>query len=340
MQYATLGRSGAVVSRFALGTMTFGSATGPEEASEQLDVYAAQGGTFVETADVYNEGAAERIVGSWLTRLGPAERSRVFLASKGRFPVGVDARDAGLSRRHLRRALDASLSRLGVDHIDLYQLHAWDPLTPLEESLDFLADAVQSGKISYGGLSNFTGWQISKAVDYARGRFPLISMQPQYNLLVREVEWEIIPACIDGGLGVLPWSPLGGGWLTGKYSRDERPTGSTRLGENPNATGMEAYDRRNTLDRTWNVVDTLSTIAESRGLSSAQIALAWLTAQPGVTSVILGARTVSQLSYNLSAADVSLDASELDLLKMASDPRPADYPYGESGIEQRSRSVS
>jgi aryl-alcohol dehydrogenase-like predicted oxidoreductase len=304
-----------------------------------VHTYFDHGGNLIETADIYNDGRAETIIGNVLRGLTERERSSLFIGSKGRFPVGVDPRDAGLSRRHLSRALDATLERLGVDHIDLYQLHAWDPITPLDESLDFLSDAVHTGKISYGGLSNFVGWQVSKAADYARGRFPLISMQPQYNLLVREVEYEIVPACIDAGLGLLPWSPLGGGWLTGKYGRDEPPAGVSRLGENPESTGMEAYHRRNHLAQTWEVIDVVRSLAEAHGVSMAQVSLAWVASRPGVSSVILGARTVDQLVDNLGAAELSLAPEEIAALDRVSDPRPADYPYGEPGVEQRSRTI-
>ena len=339
MHYTTLGRSGAVVSRLALGTMTFGATTDEADAREQLNLYSELGGTLIETADIYNAGAAETIIGGWLSDLDSVSRSRVFLASKGRFPVGVDPRDAGLSRRHLRRALDWSLTRLGVDHIDLYQLHAWDPLTPIDESIDFLNDAVAAGKISYGGLSNFTGWQIATAAGLAAGRFPLVSMQPQYNLLVREVEWEIIPASVNAGLGVLPWSPLGGGWLTGKYSKDARPQPETRLGDNPEGDGMEAWNRRSGLERTWAVVDALKSIAEDHQVLSPQIALAWLLAQPGITSVILGSRSVTQLGENLESINVILTPEDLALLNRVSDPGASDYPYGLPGIEQRTRTL-
>ncbi|MEV4603911.1 aldo/keto reductase [Amycolatopsis sp. NPDC049253] len=338
MKYTTLGRSGAVVSTCSLGTMTFGAETPAEVAHQQLDTYFEAGGTFVETADVYSGGEAERIIGDWLAKRSPAVRDNAFLAGKGRFPVGVEPRDAGLSRRHLSRALDASLRRLGCEHIDLYQLHAWDPLTPLEESLGFLEDAVRSGKISYGGLSNFTGWQIALAAAHARGRFPLISMQPQYSLLVREVEWEIVPACLATGLGVLPWSPLGGGWLTGKYRRDERPSGATRLGEDPNR-GVEAYDLRSTQERTWRTLDAVAAVANARGATMSQVSLAWLGAQPGVTSIVLGARTVEQLEDNLGAAGLELSEDELAILSEASNPGAAQYPYGPAGLEQRSRSL-
>lgn len=338
MKYTALGRSGAVVSVHALGTMTFGAETPPDVAHQQLDTFVAAGGTVIETADVYAGGASEQIVGGWLARKPARERADIFLAGKGRFPVGVEPRDAGLSRRHLSRALDDSLRRLGRDHIDLYQLHAWDPLTPLEESLGFLEDAVRSGKISYAGLSNFTGWQIALAASMAGGRLPLISMQPQYNLLVREVEWEIVPACEATGLGILPWSPLGGGWLTGKYRRDERPTGATRLGEDPNR-GVEAYDLRSSDERTWRTLAAVEAIAAQRGVSMSRVALAWLQAQPAVTSVVLGARTVEQLKDNLGAVDVELDDEELTRLNAASDPGASQYPYGPAGRDQRSRTV-
>ena len=181
-----------------------------------------------------------------------------MLATKGRFPMGDGHNDLGLSRRHLRRALEASLQPARVEHVDLYQVHAFDPLTPLDETLRFLDDAVTAGKIAYVGLSNYAGWQMQKIVDLAEhtGRVRPVTLQPQYNLLVREIEWEIVPACESTGLGLLPWSPLGGGWLTGKYTKDERPTGATRLGEDPNR-GVEAYDRRSSAQRTWDVIDAV-----------------------------------------------------------------------------------
>ncbi|MFT4213226.1 MAG: aldo/keto reductase [Microbacterium sp.] len=338
MRYRRLGRSGAVVSELALGTMTFGAETDAEGASAQLDAYVAAGGTLVETADVYAGGESERIVGRWLAARGGELRDGLFLAGKGRFPVGVAARDAGLSRRHLRRALDASLTRLGVDHLDLYQVHAWDPLTPLEETLGFLDDAVRSGKIGYAGLSNFTGWQIAQAAASVRGRFPLVSMQPQYNLLAREVEWEILPACEANGLGVLPWSPLAGGWLTGKYSRTSPPVGATRLGEDPER-GVEAYSARSREERTWRVLTALGEISAKHAQPMACIALAWLGTRPVVSSVILGARTAAQLKDNLASVDVRLDADDLRVLEIASDPQPSPWPYGAAGLEQRSRTV-
>ena len=339
MEYRTLGTSGAVVSTYALGTMTFGNETDEPGSHAQLDRYVEAGGNFIDTADVYTAGVSEDIVGRWLAK--SSARDSVVLATKGRFPTGDGPNDVGTSRRHLRRALDASLSRLGVDHIDLYQLHAWDPVTPLEETLSFLEDAVRAGKIAYGGLSNFTGWQLQKASDLIahRGWSPLVTLQPQYNLLVREIEWEIVPAAQENGLGLLPWSPLGGGWLTGKYSFDELPTGATRLGENPDR-GVESWHRRSQNQRVRDVVGAVREIAEARGISMAQVALAWLVDRPSITSVILGARTLEQLDDNLAAADLHLTADETDKLNQASDPGAADYPYGGPGTEQRDRPIS
>jgi aryl-alcohol dehydrogenase-like predicted oxidoreductase len=341
MQYRTLGRSGCAVSALALGTMTFGAETGEGGAHEQLDVFLEAGGTLIDTADVYTAGAAEEIIGRWLASRGDEVRDRVVLATKGRFPMGEEPNAHGTSRRHLRRALDASLSRLGVDHVDLYQLHAWDPVTPIEETLRFLDDAVRAGKVLYGGLSNFTGWQVQKTVDSAQ-RLSLavpVTLQPAYSLLNREIEWEIVPACLDNELGLLPWSPLGGGWLTGKYRRDQRPAGATRLGEDPDR-GIEAYARRSGTERTWDVLEAVQAVAESRKLTMAQVALAWLRDRPAVTSVILGARTTDQLRDNLGTADLVLPAEDEERLTTVSDPGAADYPYGPLGVEQRSRSVT
>ena len=338
MEIRTLGRSGLAVSTYALGTMTFGAETAQDAAHDQLDAFVAAGGTLVDTADVYSAGVSEEVVGRWLAARPADVRDQVVLATKGRFPMGSGPNDAGLSRRHLYRALDASLRRLGVEAVDLYQVHSWDPHTPIEETLRFLDDAVRAGKVHYVGLSNFTGWQLQKAVDVA-DRYGLarpVTLQPQYNLLAREIEWEIVPACLSEGLGLLPWSPLGGGWLTGKYARDQAPSGATRLGEDPER-GVEAYGRRSSVRRTWDVVDAVRGVAEGRGVTMAQVALAWLHDRPGMTSVILGARTLEQLHDNLGAAGLHLDAAETAALDAASDPGAADYPYGGPGVEQRSR---
>ena len=338
MEYRNLGRSGAVVSTYALGTMTFGTETDEPASHEQLDVFLEAGGTLIDTADVYSDGASEEIVGRWLDDRPSDVTDRVVLATKARFATGTDPNDIGLSRRHLTRALEESLSRLRVECVDLYQVHAWDPLTPLEETLGFFDDAIRAGKVRYPGLSNYTGWQVQKAVDVAEHRHLVrpVTMQPQYNLLAREIEWEIVPACLVNGLGLLPWSPLGGGWLTGKYTRDQRPTGATRLGEDPDR-GVEAYGKRSASERTWAVVDAVQSAAEATGKSMAVVALSWVHDRPGVSSVILGARTIEQLQDNLGAASVLLSLDETARLDAASDPAPADYPYGPAGREQRER---
>jgi aryl-alcohol dehydrogenase-like predicted oxidoreductase len=339
MEYRTLGGSGCAVSSLCLGTMTFGDETAEGVAHAQLDRFVEAGGTLVDTADVYSNGVSEQIIGSWFASRPAHVTEPVVLATKGRFGMDDSPNGAGLSARHLTRALDASLRRLGLDSVDLYQVHAYDALTPLEETLRTLDQFTRAGKIRYYGLSNFTGWQLTKAVHLARALniAPPVTLQPQYSLLAREIEWEIVPAALDAGMGLLPWSPLGGGWLSGKYRRDQRPSGDTRLGDDPNR-GMEAYDRRGT-ERTWNVIDAVQKVAEGRGVSMAEVALAWVTAQPAVTSTILGARTVLQLETNLRAAGLHLTAAETAALDAASDPHVADYPYGELGVEQRSRTL-
>jgi aryl-alcohol dehydrogenase (NADP+) len=341
MEYRMLGGSGCAVSSLCLGTMTFGVETDETGAHAQLDRFLEAGGTLVDTADVYGDGRSEEIIGRWFASRPPDLTEPVVLATKGRFSSSPpDAPNgAGLSARHLTRALDASLRRLGRDVVDLYQAHAYDPLTPLEETLRTLDGFVRAGKVRYWGLSNFTGWQLAKAVHLARALNAAapVTIQPQYSLLARETEWEIVPAALDAGLGVLPWSPLGGGWLSGKYRRDQRPAGATRLGEDP-SRGMEAYDRRGT-DRTWHVIDAVQKVAEDRGVSMAEVAIAWLTARPGVSSTILGARTTSQLEANLRASGLRLSPAETAALDAASDPHPADYPYGELGVDQRARTL-
>ncbi|HEY3506881.1 MAG TPA: aldo/keto reductase [Actinocatenispora sp.] len=339
MEFRTLGGTGTVVSTLCLGTMTFGNESTEEVSHAQLDRFVEVGGNFIDTANVYSRGVSEQIVGRWLANR-PGVRDQVVIATKGRFPMGDGKNDLGLSRVNLTRALDASLSRLGVEAVDLYQAHAFDALTPLEETLRFFDDAVTAGKIRYAGVSNFLGWQLQKAAlltDFLR-LTPIVTLQPQYNLLVRDIEFELVDVCRQENIGILPWSPLAGGWLTGKYRRDSTPTGATRLGEDPER-GMEAYAKRNADERTWRVVDAVRTVAEQRGVSMAQIALAWANDRPAVTSVILGARTVAQLDDNLAAAGLHLSDKETALLTDASAPIVADYPYGVGGVAQRSRTI-
>ena len=346
MEYRTLGHSGCAVSTLCLGTMTFGNEADEADAHTQLDQFVEAGGILVDTADVYSRGVSEEIIGRWYADRPADLTEGVVLATKGRFGMGAstgsgraDPNALGLSTRHLTRALDASLRRLGLDRVDLYQVHAYDPHTPLEETLRTLDGFIRAGKINYYGLSNFTGWQLTKAVHLARdlGVAQPVTLQPQYSLIVREIEWEIVPAVLDAGMGMLPWSPLGGGWLSGKYRRDQRPAADTRLGDDPNR-GMEAWDRRGT-ERTWAIVDAVQSVANARDVTMAEVALAWVTDRPGVTSTILGARTAEQLEVNLRAADLRLSAEETAALDTASDPGASDYPYGAMGEEQRSRAL-
>jgi len=339
MDYRKLGPSGTVVTAYCLGTMTFGAEADEASSHKLLDDYFAWGGNFIDTADVYSNGKSEEIVGRWL-KAHPSEAKTAIVASKGRFPVTDGPNNIGLSRRHLNAALNDSLRRLGVEQIDLYQMHAWDALTPLEETLRFLDDAVSAGKIGYYGFSNFLGWHITKAVHLAKANHwaAPITLQPQYNLLVREIESEVVPACADAGIGLLPWSPLGGGWLTGKYKRDVLPTGATRLGENPNRGG-EAFKPRNAQERTWAIIDAVAAVAKAHGVSAAQVALAWVAARPMVTSVILGARTREQLKDNLGAAGLTLTAEDFAKLNEVSAPPVGDYPYGKGGSNQRHRKL-
>ncbi len=338
MEYRLLGPTGLAVSHLTLGTMTFGNETPEDESHDQLDLFVEAGGTLVDTADVYSAGVSEEIVGRWLADR-PGVRDEVVVATTGRFPMGDAPTGVGLSRRHLHDALDASLRRLGVDTIDLYQAHAWDPYTPIDETLRFVDDAVSAGKIHYFGVSNFTGWQLARTIERSVGLTAPISLQPQYNLLVRDIEHELVPACEHYDVGILPWSPLGGGWLTGKYERDHEPTGATRLGEDPER-GMEAYAARNEQERTWRVVDAVRDVADDLGRSMPEVALAWLADRPMVTSVILGARTVDQLEQNLAAADLHLSDEHADRLTEVSAPVVADYPYGAAGRDQRSRRIA
>lgn len=339
MRYRTLGNSGCAVSELCLGTMTFGAETDEAGAHAQLDRFVEAGGNLIDTADVYSAGASEQIIGRWLASRPADISDSVVLATKGRFPMGSDPNAQGLSARHLTRALDDSLRRLGVDAVDLYQVHSWDPLTPLTETLRSLDGFIRAGKIRYYGLSNFTGWQLAKAVYTARahGWAEPVTLQPQYSLIVREIEWEIVPAALDAGLGLLPWGPLGGGWLSGKYRRDQRPTGKTRLGEDP-GRGMEAWERRGT-ERTWRIIEAVERIAEGRGVPMSRVALAWVTNRPAVTATILGARTLEQLDDNLLSADLHLTEEELAVLDDASDLAATDYPYGELGVSQRARGL-
>lgn len=314
------------VSVFGLGTMTFGDESDEETSFAILDRYYEAGGRFIDTADVYSRGVSEEIIGRWLHRTGT--RDELVIATKARFSMGDAPEDRGAGRVHLERAIDASLRRLGVETVDLYQMHAWDPDVRLEETLETLDGFVKAGKVRAVGVSNYLGWQLERAIQIAdrNGWAPVVSLQPQYNLLGREIELEILPLCLDRGIGVLPWSPLGGGWLTGKYSPTEAPSGATRLGEDP-TRGIEAYGLRNT-ERTWAILSAVEAIGHRRGVSMAQVALNWLRNRPAVSSVLLGCRTVAQLDDNLAALRWNLDDAEMQELDEVSAPGIPLYPHG------------
>jgi aryl-alcohol dehydrogenase-like predicted oxidoreductase len=325
METRRCGPADLELSVFGLGTMTFGAESDEGTAHAILDAYYESGGRFIDTADVYSRGVSEQIIGSWLESRAVDD---VIVATKARFAMGDGPGESGAGRAHLTRALEASLSRLRRQSIDLYQVHAWDPLVPIAETLETLDGFVRSGKARHVGVSNFTGWQIERTVQVATQNdwAPIVSVQPQYNLLAREIEWDVVPPCLEHGLGLLPWSPLGGGWLTGKYSPNQRPVGMSRLGEDP-GRGVEAYDLRNT-ERTWKVLGVVRDVAERRSVTMSQVALNWLRSRPGVVSVLLGCRTVEQLNDNLAALAWDLDEAERTALTEVSAPGMPTYPYG------------
>jgi aryl-alcohol dehydrogenase-like predicted oxidoreductase len=326
VEYRTLGGSGLRVSVLTMGTMTFGGtggfadvgSTGPVEARRQVDTCLDAGINLIDTADVYSAGLSEEIVGEVLD----GRRDRALLATKVRMEMGEGPNDAGLSRHHVISGCEASLRRLRTDHIDLYQVHEWDGQTPLEETLEALGLLVSSGKIRYVGASNYTAWQLMKALGVAeRAGLPrFVSQQIYYSLQAREAEYELIPLSVDQGLGVLVWSPLAGGLLSGKYRRDrEAPAGSRQLtdwGEPP------VYDQ----DGLYDIIEALVGIGAEHGVSAAQVALAYTLGKPAVTSLVIGARTSEQLADNLAAASLTLAGSERELLDKISTP-PLIYPY-------------
>jgi len=296
VQQRFLGRSGLRVSRLALGTMTWGRDTDADEAATQLVAFADAGGTLVDTADVYTEGEAERILGSLLADVIP--RDELVIATKA-----VARRDdgpfgGGASRGALLTALEGSLRRLGIDHVDLWQLHAWDPTVPLDETLAAVADAVRSGKVRYGGVSNYTGWQLATAV--AASAVPLVSTQVEYSLLERGIEREVGPAARHHGVGLLPWAPLARGVLTGKY-RNGTPAASRAA--SPHFAGYVEHHRT---DRAARIVQAVVTAADGLGTSPLEVALAWVRDRPGVVAPVVGARDAAQLAGSLAAEEVEL----------------------------------
>ena len=322
MEYRRLGRTGLMVSELCLGCMTFGRELGDEGSRKIIARFLDAGGNFIDTADVYANGSSEEITG----RAIKGARDDVVLATKIRFPMGEGPNDVGLSRKHVISGCEASLRRLGTEYLDLFQVHAWDALTPLEETLSALTDLVRSGKVRYIGVSNFTAWQLMKSlwISELRSLESFVCLQPQYSLVERNIERENLPVCREEGLGVIPWSPLGGGFLSGKYRRGERPPQGSRIAEAVESM-EEHWDRRAT-ERNWNTLEVVGGISEETGRSYAQISLNWLLCQEDVTAPIIGARTMEQLEDNLGAAGWELSPEHLERLSEASAIEDV-YPY-------------
>jgi aryl-alcohol dehydrogenase-like predicted oxidoreductase len=333
MEYRFLGRTGLKVSELCLGAMTFGWTTTGEDSAGIMDRFFDLGGNFIDTADVYTRGASETLVGKWLQT---KPRDQLVIATKVRGAMGDGPNEIGISRKHILAGVEASLRRLGTDTIDLYQVHAWDNRTPLEETLSTLDGLIKSGKVRYLGASNFAGWQLQKAIDTSRrmGCEPFVCLQPLYNLLDRSTEWELIPVCLNEGLGVIPWSPLRGGWLSGRYRRGmTAPPADTRVKMASDRGWGETFaDYAN--EHTWQVIDTLDAIAAESGKSVPQVALRWLMQRPGVTAPIIAARTLAHLKDNMGACGWSLGAEQMERLSQAS-AKPAPYPYDFLRLQER-----
>jgi len=321
VEYVRLGASGLKVSRICLGMMSYGDPASrkwmlPEDVAEPIVRQAVEAGlTFFDTADMYSDGVSEEITGRLLAKLFP-RRDDYVLATKVYFPMGSGPNDQGLSRKHVLAGIDASLARLGTDHVDLYQIHRWDYQTPIEETMEALHDVVRAGKARYIGASSMYAWQFAKAQHTAQaaGWTRFVSMQNHYNLVYREEEREMIPLCLDQGVGVIPWSPLARGLLAGTRERGgERHT--VRAGSDPLADAM--YD-----DADFDVVDVVRAVAGERGVPPAQIALAWLLGRPAVTAPIVGATRLRHLDDAVAAVEMTLSEEEVARLEAPYRPHP------------------
>ena len=326
MQFKRLGNTGLLTSDIALGTMIFGEqsdrSTPPAEAEKIVHRYIEAGGNHLDTANVYAGGRSEEIVGK---AIKSHQRDQLIVATKANFRTGNGPNDWGLSRHNIMNAVEASLRRLDTDYIDLYYMHCWDANTPIQESLRVFDDLVRQGKVRYIGVSNFKAWQVMKAlaVSDANRLERFVAGQYQYSLITRDIEYEFQDLFTSEGVGLTPWGPLGGGFLTGKYKRGDRPTEGRIATQSDEAE--EAWHRRNR-ERNWNIVDAVGEIAEARGATYSQIAVAWTRAQPTIASVIVGVRTMAQLEDNLGAAELNLTVDELAKLDQAS-ALPEMYPY-------------
>ncbi|WP_237154949.1 aldo/keto reductase [Oryzibacter oryziterrae] len=327
MEYRLLGRSGLKVSTITLGTMTFGGKgvfekvgnTDLREAERLIDLCLDHGVNLIDTANAYSQGTSEEMIGEIL---GGKRKGGVLIATKVRFPMGDGPNDEGLSRHHIVAACEASLTRLKTDVIDLYQVHQWDGLTPIEETMAALDQLVHQGKVRYIGCSNYSGWHIMKALAAAgvRQSERFVSQQIHYTLEAREAEFELVPISLDQGLGILVWSPLAGGLLSGKHRRNAATPEGTR--QFAGWREPPIHDE----DRLWRIIDVLVEIADARGVSGAQVALAWTLGRPGVTSLVIGGRNEAQIADNLKAADFKLSDEERAKLDAVSRP-PLMYPY-------------
>lgn len=327
MEYRYLGRSGLKVSTLSLGTMTFGgkdrfSKLGNnqvKEASKIIEMCIDNGINLIDTANIYSYGEAEKIVGEVLKGKRPGD---VLISTKARMPIGDGPNDSGVSRYHIIRECERSLERLQTDVIDIYYIHEWDGRTPMEEMLEALSHLVQQGKVRYIGCSNFSGWHIMKALNISReknlSRF--ITQQIHYTLEAREAEYELLPIAVDQGVGVHVWSPLAGGLLTGKYTRDKKPEGVTRMSEGWTEPPIREEERL------WNIVDAINEIASHHNVSGAQVSLAWTLTRPGVSSIVIGGRNIDQIKDNIGAASLELSEDEIYRLNEVSQI-PLLYPY-------------
>ena len=334
MDYRFLGNTGLKVSELCLGAMTFGRETSEEDSRAMLNRFVEVGGNFIDSANVYTHGASEEILGRWLKE---KRRDDFVIATKVRFGMGPGPNDLGLSRKHILSAVEASLRRLNTEYLDLYQVHCWDNKAPLVETLAALDTLVKSGKVRYIGASNFSGWQLQKAIDLSRhnGWEPFSCLQPQYNLLERGIEWELVPVCLNEGVGIIPWSPLRGGWLSGKYQRGmQRPPEGSRVETAEQKGWSEAWSAYAN-EHTWSILDALFAVAHEAGKQPAQVALNWLLQKPGVTAPITGARTMDQLENNLGGSGWTLTPDQFARLEKASLPG-LPYPYDFIARSQRS----
>jgi 1-deoxyxylulose-5-phosphate synthase len=321
MEYPRLGSSGLKVSRIGLGMMSYGSKVerrwhlNQDEAEPIVRRAVEAGVTFFDTADTYSDGLTEQITGRLLAELF-GHREDYVLATKVYYPMGPGPNDRGLSRKHVLSSIDASLRRLGTDHVDLYQIHRWDPETPIEETMEALHDVVRAGKARYLGASSMYAWQFAKAqfTAQAAGWTRFVSMQNHYNLLYREEEREMIPLCVDQGVGVVPYSPLARGLLTGSRGRGGQ-RGTVRAGSDPAADQLYG-------DADFNVVDAVRKIAADRGVPPAQVALAWLLGRPAVTAPIVGATKLAHLDDAIAALDLHLSDDEVAHLEAPYRPHP------------------